>query len=77
MTDLDAVLCELDQYFITAERQPGDIDSAMIAERYGLSRNAARDRMKKMARLPGWEEIEIRENGHSLNVLRRVAPNHL
>lgn len=75
MTDLDAVLSELDQFFVTERRQPGDADAKTLADRYGLSINAARDTMHKIVKQhpDRFQIVEIREDGHAVKVLRKVS----
>lgn len=75
MTNIDAVLEELDEFFVTERRQPGDIDAKTIAEKYNLSINAARDRIKRIAKQhpDKFRVVVIREGAHTPQVLRKVG----
>jgi hypothetical protein len=68
-TDL---LAELDGYFCQETRQEGDIDARMISERFGLSINAARCHMRRIAMDGKYKIVTVKEENYFIKVLRKV-----
>lgn len=70
--NIDDLFAELDEIYKREAMQPGDITVAMIANRYDVSTSTAQARMNEMAERPEWELLKVWEDGHQLNVLRKV-----
>lgn len=72
----EAVWAELDNVFQHQFRQVGDIDAVQMAKRYGITHNAARSKMARLAeRYPDqWLFLKVRdlEYHRDINVIRQV-----
>lgn len=65
---------EFAEYVTPQERQPGDIDTAMLAEVLGVKSNAARSHMERIAkeRADKYQIVRVRDGNVYRNVLRRI-----
>lgn len=52
---------DIDEAFRLPPRLPGDIDALQLSTRYGISDNAARDRMRLMIRTGKWEKLLVED----------------
>lgn len=53
------LLSELDAFFRREPRLPGDLDAEQLAEKYNISINTARSRMRDFAGRGGWLLVEV------------------
>jgi len=63
---------ELDRIFKVESIQPGDVTLADLQERYGISHQHVRRKMKIEIEAGRWVQFETIVNGHRIVAFRRV-----
>lgn len=76
MNELDEIWAEIDAIYRLPERQPEDIDSSQMKERYGGSLGTAQRRMHKFVDSGKYEFLTVRDinrlSGKCL-VIRKIS----
>jgi len=66
------LFAELDGLFKVEEMQPGDVTIRQLEDRYGISHQSVRRKMRSEIDAGRWIQLEAIVNGHRSVIYRRV-----